>query len=214
MTELRSEGTLGELLASRQQRRFVGRASEVELFGSTLESSEPPFAVLQIYGPPGIGKTSLLNVYATLAAAAGASVVRLDGRELVPSPQAVLGALGVVLDVQTGEGAIAPPFDDARLVVMLRHLRAARAAGRWVRTRMLPRLPSTALTVIAARNSPDPAWRADPAWGDLLRVVSLRNLSPERKPRVPPGDRRGPRCTISSSSSPTATRWGCRCWRT
>ena len=48
----------------------------------------------------------------------------------------------------------------------------------WVRTEMLPRLPSTALTVIAARNPPDPAWRADSAWGDLLRVVSLRNLSP------------------------------------
>lgn len=48
----------------------------------------------------------------------------------------------------------------------------------WVRTEMLPRLPSTALTVIAGRNPPDPAWRADSAWGDLLRMFSLRNLSP------------------------------------
>jgi len=49
----------------------------------------------------------------------------------------------------------------------------------WVRTRLLPRLPATALTVVAGRTPPDSAWRADPAWRELLRVVSLRNLSPE-----------------------------------
>ena len=59
MTEMRSVGTLGDLLASRRQRRFVGRASEVELFQVALESPEPPFLVLHIHGPPGIGKTTL-----------------------------------------------------------------------------------------------------------------------------------------------------------
>jgi hypothetical protein len=48
-----------------------------------------------------------------------------------------------------------------------------------VRTRLLPRLPAIALTVIAGRTPPGAAWRADPAWWGLLRVVSLRNLSPE-----------------------------------
>ena len=94
MTEMRSVGTLGDLLASRRQRRFVGRASEVELFRVALDSPEPPFLLLHIHGPPGIGKTRLLDVYAGLAADAGASVVRLDGRELLPSPPAVLQALG------------------------------------------------------------------------------------------------------------------------
>ena len=49
----------------------------------------------------------------------------------------------------------------------------------WLRTRFLPRLPANALTVIAGRSAPSSAWRADPAWRELLRVVSLRNLSPE-----------------------------------
>ncbi len=61
MTEMRSVGTLGDLLASRRQRRFVGRASEVELFRIALESPEPPFVLLHLHGPPGIGKTSLLG---------------------------------------------------------------------------------------------------------------------------------------------------------
>ena len=179
MTEMRSVGTLGDLLASRRQRRFVGRASEVELFRVALESPEPPFLLLHIHGPPGIGKTSLLDVYAGLAADAGATVVRLDGRELVPSPQAVLEALGEVLEVPAGDGAIAGPPDGGRLVVLCDTYERLAPLDDWVRTRLLPRLPATALTVVAGRAAPGSAWRADPAWRELLRVVSLRNLSPD-----------------------------------
>jgi hypothetical protein len=55
MTEKASAGTLGDLLAARRRRRFVGRTSEVELFRVALESPEPPFLLLYLYGPPGIG---------------------------------------------------------------------------------------------------------------------------------------------------------------
>jgi MoxR-like ATPase len=94
MTELGSAGTLGDLLTSRRRGRFVGRTSEVELFRMALESAEPPFVLLHLNGPPGIGKTTLLDVYAELASDAGASVIRLDGRDLVPSPPAVLQSVG------------------------------------------------------------------------------------------------------------------------
>ena len=178
MSESRSVGTLGDLLASRRQRRFVGRASEVELFRTALESPEPPFSVLYIHGPPGIGKSTLLDVYAALAAGAGATVVRLDGRELLPSPQALLSTLGQVLDVPAGDGAIAVPPDGGPLVVLCDTFERLAPLDDWVRTGLLPRLPTTALTVIAGRSAPGSAWRADPAWRELLRVVSLRNLSP------------------------------------
>jgi hypothetical protein len=178
MTEMGSAGPLGDLLASRRRRRFVGRTSEVELFQLALESPDPPFLLLHIHGPPGIGKTSLLDVLAGLAADAGARVVRLNGRDLVPSPPAVLQALGV-LEVPEGEGAIAGLSDSGRLVVLFDTYERLSPLDDWVRTRLLPRLPATALTVVAGRTPPDSAWRADPAWRELLRVVSLRNLSPE-----------------------------------
>jgi hypothetical protein len=178
MTEMGSAGTLGELLASRRRRRFVGRTSEVELFQLALESPDPPFLLLHIHGPPGIGKTSLLDVLAGLATDAGARVVRLDGRDLVPSPPAVLQALGVV-EAPEGEGAIAGLSDGGRLVVLFDTYERLAPLDDWVRARLLPRLPATALTVVAGRMPPGPAWRADPAWRELLRVVSLRNLSPE-----------------------------------
>jgi AAA ATPase domain len=179
MTEIGSTGTLGDLLLSRRRHRFVGRASETELFRAALDSAEPRFSVLHVHGPPGIGKTRLLEVFAGLAADAGASVVRLDGRELAPSPPAVLEVLRGAFEVPDGESAIVGPSDGGRVVVLFDTYERLAPLDDWVRTRLLPRLPATALTVVAGRMPPGPAWRADPAWRDLLRVVSLRNLSPE-----------------------------------
>jgi hypothetical protein len=53
----------------------------------------------------------------------------------------------------------------------------------WVRTELAPSLPAAALLVIAGRASPGPGWRRDPAWRELLRVISLRNLSPDESRR-------------------------------
>jgi hypothetical protein len=144
-----------------------------------LESPEPPFLLLHIHGPPGIGKTRLLDVYAGLAADAGASVVRLDGRDLLPSPPAVLETLHGVLQAPDGADGVAGRSDTGRLVVLFDTYERLAPLDDWVRTRLLPRLPATALTVVAGRTPPGSAWRADPAWRELLRVVSLRNLSPE-----------------------------------
>ena len=49
----------------------------------------------------------------------------------------------------------------------------------WLAVTLLPALPEGVVTVIAGRAPPSAAWRTDPAWADLLRVVGLRNLQPE-----------------------------------
>lgn len=170
-----SAATLGQVLASRRRGRLVGRAAEIELFRLALDSPEPPYSVLFIHGPGGIGKTTLLEVVSGLAVDAGARVLRLDGRELSPTPSAVLDALA---------GAEGTPADDGRrLVLVLDTYERLTALDDWVRSQLLPGLPSTTLTVIAGRAAPEAGWRADPAWHDLLRVVSLRNLSPDESRR-------------------------------
>ena len=168
--------TLGDLLASRRRRRFVGRQAEVELFSAALAADDPAFRVLYLHGPGGIGKTSLLEVYARRAEAAGAAVVRLDGRELSPQPRAVLEVLRPLLEADIAGTATE---GSGRVVLLIDAYDRLAPLDDWIRIDLLPRLPATALTVLAGRRPPDPAWRVDPAWRDLLRVVSLRNLGPD-----------------------------------
>jgi hypothetical protein len=72
---------------------------------------------------------------------------------------------------------VAEPED--RLVVLFDAYERLGGLDEWVRAGLLPGLPATALMIVAGRHLPGPAWRADPAWRGLLRVVSLRNLGPE-----------------------------------
>jgi hypothetical protein len=171
-----TQQALGDLLAARRRRQFVGRSAELELVRAALDSAELPFSVLHLHGPGGIGKSSLLDVIARLAEDEGATVARVDGRTLSPTPPALLEALATSLDVPAGDGAIEGAR--GRVVMLLDTYERLAPLDDWVRTRLLPRLPATAFTVIAGREPPDPAWRADPGWADIRRVVSVRNLTP------------------------------------
>jgi hypothetical protein len=173
----RAKGTLGDLLAEHRRRHFVGRTAEIELFRCALtDASNPAFSVLHVHGPGGIGKTSLLHVFGVIAAGAGATVARLDGRDVEPSPAHVLEALGETLGIPAGDGPVGLPAGDARFVLLVDAYEHLAPLDSWFRRRLLPRLPASAIVVIAGRNPPSRAWRTDPAWGALLRVVSLRNL--------------------------------------
>ncbi|MBN2623741.1 MAG: hypothetical protein JXA83_10250 [Acidimicrobiales bacterium] len=172
-----SPATLAGELTRRRRRAFVGRDSARELFAAALDADAPPFSVVFVHGPGGIGKSALLDAFADLAASAGAREVRVDGRGVVPSPEAFLDAVGSDLDVPPGEGPITSPSEPVVLLVDgYEHLVPL---DDWLRTCLLPRLPASTLTVIAGRIRPPVAWRGDAAWRDLLRIVGLRNLSPD-----------------------------------
>jgi AAA ATPase domain len=147
---------LGDRLREARRRRFVGRAAELELFETALETSS--FAVLFIHGPGGVGKTALLRTLEEAAQRSGAPATYVDLRSIAPSPREFVAAAG-----------------RAR-VLLLDTYESAAALDGWLRERFLPELPSEAIVVIAGRDPPAPAWREDPGWRDLLRTVSLRNL--------------------------------------
>jgi hypothetical protein len=176
MSSRHGQTTIGDVLASQRQRRFVGRRAELELFRSAVASGTSALAVMHLHGPGGIGKSSLLEAFARTAAWCEATVVRLDARELVASPSAVLDAMGRVAEMPD-DGPIvgvSVPF-----VLLIDSYERFVPIDDWVREHLVPRLPVDALTVLAGRTPPAPGWRSDPAWRELLRVVSLRNLDPD-----------------------------------
>src|SRR4051794_31816258 len=171
--------TVADRLKGARRRRFVGRAAELELFLGALAAPEPPFSVLWIHGPGGVGKTALLGALAEAVADAGVRVVSLDLRVIEPSPPAFMAELG---------RAVGRPADDSPqemfaarepAVLLLDTFEAAVGLEDWLREQFMPALPASALVVVGGRKGPGGAWRRDPGWGDLLRVVSLRNLGPD-----------------------------------
>jgi hypothetical protein len=128
-----------------------------------------------VYGPGGVGKSTLLHRLAQLASDKGMSVLLPDARDLPPTQEGVVQGLQQAL-----EPAIASVEDgEQRWVILLdtcEHFSETEASA--VRTEVLSQLPATSLIVMAARARPGLAWFTDPGWGELLTPMPLHNLSP------------------------------------
>ena len=164
---------LADRLAAVRHGRFVGREAELELFRSALLAEESPFVVLYIYGPGGVGKTSLLHEYLRVANSAGRTTILLDSRNIGSSPGSFQQAWQQALSV---EALTAVPPD---LILLVDTYELIAGLDDWLRHEFLPQLPPDVLIVLAGRNVPVSAWSSDPGWRDLTHIIPLRNLHPE-----------------------------------
>lgn len=170
--------TVADRLRGARRRGFVGRATELELFRATL-AAPGALSVLWVHGPGGVGKTALLDAFAEAARDAGLEPVTLDMRAVDPTPPAFQAELARALGVPAGASASDAIGGPGRPVVLIDTFESAAGLEDWLREVFIPGLPAEALVVITGRRRPGEAWRRDPGWRDLLRVVSLRNLGPE-----------------------------------
>lgn len=169
---------LADRLSAARRRRFIGRVPEQALFESAITAGELPFYVLHVHGPGGVGKTSLLGQFTSLAEQAGVLALSIDARNMEPTPGAFLAslctALGIDLAQSPAEALAARP---GRSVLLIDTFELLSPLDDWLREVFLPELPEYVLTVLASRHPPAPEWRADPGWQPFLRVLMLRNLA-------------------------------------
>lgn len=171
---------LGDRLNAARQRQFVGRASERGLFEQAIRAEELPFCVLHIFGPGGVGKTSLLAEFAQLCRQAGISSTTIDARNVEPSAEAFVQALRLAMGLGSAEAPIQRlAAEPGRHVILIDTYEMLAPLDGWLRDDFLPQLSDDTLVVLAGRNAPMAAWRADSGWQTLIRTISLRNLSPE-----------------------------------
>ncbi len=184
--------SLAQRLNAAYQYYFVGRRSEQDLFQSAISAEKLPFYVLHIHGPGGIGKTTLLKSYANLCPPSEVKCAYIDARNVDASPGAFLFALqqGFAIPDSTSPVEFFKSLA-GRVVILIDTYENLAPLDDWLRQEFLPQLPDNILMVLASRQPPSLAWRADPGWQSILHVLALRNLEPEEsrnylhKRRVP-----------------------------
>ena len=167
-------GAVAGRLEAARRASFAGRVDELELFEAALDGDEPPFTLLFVHGPGGVGKTALLHRFREIAERIGVPVARVDGRDVQATPNCFLSSLAAALGVDGDPVAALGPV--GRAVLLVDTYESLTAIDEWLRDEFLPRLPERTLVVVAGRRPPAPAWRTDPGWRDLVRVLALSNL--------------------------------------
>jgi hypothetical protein len=177
-TRTRTARPIAERLATSRRAAFIGRQAELAVLRSALSARRPPFSVLHVHGPGGVGKSTLLLEFARLAREAGRTVVMLDGRDVQPSRPAFLAALVEALGAATRRKGRRPTVPD-RAVILIDTYESLSALDRWLRDAVLPTWPSGVLTVLAGREPPALPWVTDLAWAPMTRVLPLGNFAPD-----------------------------------
>jgi hypothetical protein len=154
-------GTLASRLESTDRDRFVGRAVELAALASCL-SPDSNTRVIHVYGPGGIGKSTLLREFGRQAETLGWQRFVVEGRELTPSPDAL-------------EALLADAASAERPVVLIDTYERMNGLGGYLRRALLPSLPDTAVVVIAGRNPPEEAWFQG-GWESVVGEFELGKL--------------------------------------
>jgi hypothetical protein len=171
---------LADRLSAARHCRFVGRTAELAFFDSLITSGESPVAVLYVFGPGGVGKTALLHEFARLCEQAAVAAAYLDGCSIEPVPKAFMTALQSALGLATDEPPLAfLASRPGRFVLLIDAYEALASLDDWFRDTFLPQLPGNVFVVLASGEPPAAAWQADVGWESLLRIMPLRNLSPD-----------------------------------
>src|SRR4051812_7463164 len=153
--------TLAHRAAALDRLRFRGRDGELALLERML-ADDSSLQVILLHGPGGIGKSALLRELGRRAADRGFAPRLLDGREVMPVPGAIEGAL---------EGV----HEDERPLLMLDSYERVSGADGWLRNGLLPSLPEAARVIIAGRHPPHREWFRD-GWEHLATELELAPL--------------------------------------
>lgn len=165
---------IADLLTDQVNTGFVGRADELASLCGVFAPDGP--RVVHVSGIAGIGKSALLDVFATRARDRGATVLQVDCRVVEPTESAFLQELCRIGDLSPGTtGAVSDQLGrSGRLVVLaLDTYEVFRLLDSWLRQSFVPALPDNVRVLLSGRERPLPAWHTAPGWHRLFHSITL-----------------------------------------
>jgi hypothetical protein len=169
---------LRDWLSQQAARNFVGRKQEIEQLLSLFTDGKA--AVVFVHGISGIGKSSLLNIFAAEAQARGAVVIKLDCRTIKPSPDGFLRELNDAIggvSVELEQLATRLSQLGERVILALDTYEVFRMMDTWLRQVFIPILNDTVHVILCGREAPVAAWYTSPGWEGLFQSIQLGPLS-------------------------------------
>ncbi len=147
------------------ERLFVDREREVAKFREWLAQGAAEPAILDVNGPGGMGKSTLLRAFRRIAETEGWRVLHADGNAFKPTPgqlsHAITGARG-------RDGA--DYLNEAPTVLMLDSFEKLEPLTHYLQDKFLPRLRRNVKVVLSGRQ---PLGRAWSAWGPVVQTIML-----------------------------------------
>jgi hypothetical protein len=167
--------TVGEAVASLEQSLLLGRVPELEVFRTwLLKDAELP-ELLNVSGPPGVGKTTLLSAFGHEAARLGMCIASADGHSFGATPQGLVTALSGGLSCNVED--LVSRLNSDRSIVLLDTFEELEHLTGFLQQELLPRLETGVKVVIAGRRPLVMAWRRADAWPKIVRLLPLECFS-------------------------------------
>ncbi|WP_437528558.1 AAA family ATPase [Sorangium sp. So ce726] len=149
----------------------IGRERERALFRMALDGTGA--RAFYVYGPGGVGKTTLLQMFARDARHRSVRIEQIDCRNIEPTLQDVVTAI-------EHAGLFTSSCDTTglpQLVVAVDSYEYIQAIDPRLCCELVRRLRGGNLLVLAGRTPPSVEWRSQPLWRTGIVPIALRNLN-------------------------------------
>lgn len=166
-----------------RRERFVGRDEQRAIFKSMLDGSPSAPALLFIYGPGGVGKSTLIDCLVRDARDRDVRTIKIDGRTTPASPDAIVGNIFRELSISPENDLFEALQTYGRLALFFDTYEYLNPVDSWIHDEFIAALPENVSTVIAGRTPPLAERRSDPGWSAITAFAPLRNLDPDESRR-------------------------------
>jgi hypothetical protein len=164
--------TVGEALKEAERSMFVGRNRELAIFEVWLEADPQLPQVLEVSGPGGIGKSSLLAAFRRLAQARRREVVEVDLHDAPTGATRLLPLFG-----GTDVKAVADALNSLRPLILLDTFEEGDGSIQHLLAEdLLPRLDTAVKVVVAGRFRLSHVWRTERPGRVTVRSILLTGL--------------------------------------